>query len=59
LIKSKRKQSLARGKPKLGKRIVALAEKQRAEHEARRKELELLFRGETSNPDIGKRSTPA
>ena len=52
--KSKRKQGLARGKPKLGKRIVALAEKQRAEQAARRKELELLFRGGTSDPDVGK-----
>jgi hypothetical protein len=54
LKKSKQKQGLARGKPKLGKRIVALAEKQRAEQAARRKELELLFRGGTSDPDVGK-----
>ena len=52
--KSKRKQGLARGKLKLGKRIVALAEKQRAKQAARRKELELLFRGGTSDPDVGR-----
>jgi len=42
----KRKQSPTKGKVKLGKRIMALAEKQRAEQAARCKELELLFRGQ-------------
>ena len=40
----KRKQSPTKGKVKLGMRIVALAEKRRAEQAARCKELESLFR---------------
>jgi hypothetical protein len=46
LRKPKPKQPPTTAKPKLGQRIVALAEKQRVERAARHKELELLFRGE-------------
>ena len=44
--KQKPKQAPKGGKPKLGMRIVAMAEKRRAEQAARCKELEALFRGQ-------------
>jgi hypothetical protein len=46
LKKPKRKKGPRNGKLKLGMRIVAMAEKQRAEQAARSKELEALFRGQ-------------
>jgi hypothetical protein len=60
LKKPKRKQGPWNGKLKLGMRIVALAEKQRAEQAARSKELESLFRGEapTSNMPSKELETP-